>query len=231
LIDEEESYYRYLLTSEVSQERAKVHREIVAGYFWEIFQGYGCKDILDVGCGLGSFLEHAGQGVHAIGIDSNRRVVEHCRNAGMNVLHGDAMKLPLEKQGTIDGILCSHVLEHLAEPEKAFREFSRVLKEEGVLVVRVPPFDSSFYDDWTHVRPFTKKTLNRLAAATGYSAVSVYSYHYDLPFRFWRHPFFRVLNRARRLPGIRTIIDILIRASGLPPKELVLIAKKNRDGE
>lgn len=224
--DKEESYYRYLLTSEIGEDRAKAHRELVAEYFWKIFRTYGCKNIVDVGCGLGSFIEKAGQGVNAIGIDSNGKVVEHCRKAGINAICGDATNLPFDTSGEVDGIMCAHLLEHLPEPDKAFREFGRVLKKGGVLIVRVPTFDSSFYDDWTHVRPFTKKTLSRLASATGFNVVRVYYYHYDLPFLSWKIPFFRFLNQVRHLPGIETVVDSLIKALGLPPKELVLLAKK-----
>ena len=224
--DKEESYYQYLLTSEIGEDRARAHREIVAEYFWKIFRGYGCRDVLDVGCGLGSFIGKAGPGVNAIGIDSNRRVVEHCRKAGLNALFGDATKLPFDDSIRIDGIICSHVLEHLLDPEKAFREFGRVLKGGGVLVVRVPLFDASFYDDWTHIRPFTKKTLHRLAVATGFKTKRIFYYHYDLPFRLWNNLFFRALNRVRHMSGIEAIIDSLIRASGLPASELVLVAMK-----
>jgi len=229
--NKEESYYRYLLTSEMGKDRAKAHMEIMAEYFWKIFRGYGCKDVVDVGCGLGSFIEKAGQEVNAIGIDSNKKVVEHCCKAGINAIWGDAMNLPFDDPGKVDGIMCAHVLEHLPDPEKAFREFSRVLKKEGVLVVRVPPFDSFFYDDWTHVRPFTRKTLRRLASATGFKVVRVFYYHYDLPFCSWKTPFFRLLNRIRHLPGVELVIDSLAKALGFLPKELVLIAKKTGTGD
>ena len=85
----------------------------------------------------------------------------------------------------MDGIHCAHLLEHLPDPERAFMEYHRVLRDGGVLLVRVPPFDASFYDDWSHVRPFTKKSLLRLAAVAGYHHTRVFYYHYDLPFRKW----------------------------------------------
>lgn len=223
--DKEEAYYQYLLSSGIGEDRAKAHKEIVAEYFWKIFSGYGCRDVVDVGCGLGSFIEKAVQGINTTGIDSNSRVIEHCRKAGINAICGDAMNLPLDESVKVDGIMCAHVIEHLPDPEKAFREFRRVLSKGGVLVVRVPPFDSLFYDDWTHVKPFTRKTLGRLASATGFSVVRVFYYHYDLPFCSWKTPFFRFLNNVRHLPGIETIIASLIRASGFPSKEIVLIAK------
>jgi len=224
----DELYYRYLLTSEVSPGAAEAHREIVADYFWRIFRSNDCRRVLDVGCGLGSFISKATAGVETVGIDANRKVVEHCRAAGLAVLQGTAEQLPFDSADPMDGIMCSHLLEHIADPEPAFRECARVLRPGGVLIVRVPPFDRSFYDDWTHVRPYTKKSLTRLAAATGFDPIRAYHYHYDLPFRHWRNPLFRTINIIRRLPLVRPAVDALVRAFGLPPKELVLIARKKK---
>jgi SAM-dependent methyltransferase len=224
--DNEESYYRYLLTSGIGKHRAKAHMEIVAEYFWKIFRKYGCNDILDAGCGLGFFIGKAGQGVNATGIDSNKRVIEHCRQTGVNAMLGDVMNLPADYSGEFDGIMCAHILEHLPDPEKAFREFSRVLKKDGILVVRVPFFDSFFYDDWTHIRPFTKRSLNRLACATDFNVVKIYYYHYDFPLCSWKSPLGRIVSRFRHFWGIELLIDSLIKAAGFSPKELVLIAKK-----
>ena len=223
--DKDYHYYRYLQTSEVGQETALAHREIVAGYFLDVLTHHGCRDVLDVGCGLGFFLNKAGQGINAVGVDSNLHVVEQCRRDGRNVICGDGSELPLGA-GVMDGIHCSHLLEHLHEPETALAEYYRVLRRGGILVVRVPPFDTSFYDDWSHVRPFTAKSLRRLAAVTGFESIRVFYYHYDLPFRKWTSPPFRLLNRIRRLPIMRPTIDSLIKLYGLPPKELVLIARK-----
>ena len=223
--ERDKAYYRYLHTSEVGQETASIHREIVADYFWKILNSYGCRDVLDVGCGLGFFLGKAGRGVNAVGVDSNWHVAEQCRSDGRRVILGNGAELPLGN-GIMDGIHCAHLLEHLPDPERAFMEYHRVLRDGGVLLVRVPPFDASFYDDWSHVRPFTKKSLLRLAAVAGYHHTRVFYYHYDLPFRKWDASAFRLLNRGRHLPIIRQAIDGLIKLYGLPPKELVLVARK-----
>ncbi|NOS35008.1 MAG: methyltransferase domain-containing protein [Deltaproteobacteria bacterium] len=223
--DRDRAYYRYLQTSEVGQDTARAHREIIAGYFWNILDNHGCRDVLDVGCGLGFFLGKASRGVNAVGVDSNLNVVEHCRRDGRKIILGSGAELPL-RDGVMDGIHCAHLLEHLPDPERAFMEYHRVLRDGGVLVVRVPPFDASFYDDWSHVRPFTKKSLLRLAAVAGYRHARVFYYHYDLPFRKWDASAFRLLNRGRHLPIIRQAIDGLIKLYGLPPKELVLVARK-----
>jgi SAM-dependent methyltransferase len=225
--NKDEAYCRYLLTSEVSPGAAEAHREILADHFWGVFRRFGCTKVLDIGCGLGSFISKAPPEIEAAGIDANRAVVEHCRAAGLAVLQGTAEQLSVDA-ASVDGIMCAHLMEHVADPERAFREFARVLREGGIMIVRVPPFDASFYDDWTHVRPYTKKSLTRLAAATGFEPMRVYRHHYDLPFRRWRNPLFRTINFIRRLPVIRWLADSLIRAYGLPPQELVLIARRGQ---
>ncbi len=226
--DRDRSYYRYLLTSEISDDMARTHREIVNGYFHSIFRSFDCKRIMDVGCGLGYFLDNAGQGVEAIGVDSNKYAVEHCRRKGINAVLGDAADLRAES-GSLDGVICSHLLEHIAEPGKVFGEFSRILKKGGVLIVRVPFFDASFYDDWTHIRPYTKKTLERLASAYGLKPVRIFYYHYDLPFKKWGDSVFRLVNFIRHLPVFKQLIDVSIKMYGLPPKELVMVASKTAE--
>lgn len=221
-----QAYYRYLLSSEVSPPVAEAHRKMVAEYFWGIFQNYDCRKILDVGCGLGYFIEAAPSSLRAVGLDANPQVVEHCRQKGLAAVLGGADRLPFQEADGFDGIMCSHLLEHIHDPAVVFGEFSRVLPPGGLLIVRVPPFDASFYDDWTHVRPFTKKCLGRLAAAHGFRPLRIYFYHYDLPLMGHIGFLRRVINLVRHLPLIQTAVDIIIKAIGFPPRELILIAKK-----
>lgn len=223
MADAEEYYYRYLMTSELASGVVSVHRKNMADYFWKIFSADGCGRVADVGCGIGFFLSQSPSEIATVGIDSNRRVVEHCRAAGLEAALGDAGDLPLEP-GSVDGVMCSHVLEHLPACEGAFREFHRVLADQGLLVVRVPPFDRFFYDDWTHVRPFSRKTLERLAAATGFTPLRIYYYHYDIPLR--NRTVMKLINAVRHLPLVRWLVDRLIFQCGFPPKEIVMVARK-----
>jgi ubiquinone/menaquinone biosynthesis C-methylase UbiE len=225
--DKDSAYYRYLLTSEVSPGLAERHREMVADYFWAIFNRYNCRKVLDVGCGLGSFIGKCPGIAEAIGVDANRKAVEHCRLRGLAVREGTAEQLPVDSND-LDGIMCAHLMEHIEEPEHVFLEFARVLRPGGVLIVRVPPFDASFYDDWTHVRPYTKKTLIRLSASTGFEVEKVSYYCYGLPFPYWRNPLFLALNGIRRLPVVSSAVNAVIRSFGFPPRELVLVARKKQ---
>jgi SAM-dependent methyltransferase len=71
-----------------------------------------------------------------------------------------------------DAVICSHVLEHLAEPGAVLRALREILKPDGVLFAEVP------VDLWrgppiardpvTHVNFFTPLTLEQLLARNGY---------------------------------------------------------------
>jgi len=60
------------------------------------------------------------------------------------VRHDMRNPLPFE-DGAFDGLLCSHVIEHMdcQEGLKLFREFRRVLKDGGTLLISVP--DASYF--------------------------------------------------------------------------------------
>lgn len=107
--------------------------------------------ILDAGVGTGLFssslarttavsrADRAGR-IAYHGIDISERMLEEARRGldenGIN-LHtrqGSVERLPYEHD-TFDLIISAHVLEHLDRPEVALREFERVLKPGGVLVV------------------------------------------------------------------------------------------------
>jgi SAM-dependent methyltransferase len=89
---------------------------------------------IDVGCGTRPYEDFFPEGVY-FGVD--------VENSGRS--HGlknpdffyDGNRLPFE-EGSIDGVLCTQVLEHVADPEAFLSEISRVLKPGGGLVLSLP---------------------------------------------------------------------------------------------
>ncbi len=59
----------------------------------------------------------------------------------------DITEIP-EEDGSFDAILCIEVFEHLPEPVKALREFSRLLKSGGHLILTAP------FCSLTHFAPY-----------------------------------------------------------------------------
>jgi SAM-dependent methyltransferase len=90
-------------------------------------------------------------------------------------------KLPFE-DGSFDLILCNHVLEHVADPDRAMAELARCLTPDGHLVAQTPysphlkwtfelnsnvspQFAHLFYGQEDHVRLFGADLLARFHAA------------------------------------------------------------------
>ena len=101
--------------------------------------------ILDAGCGPGSIscglAEWVPEG-EVIGIDLAESIVEHARGRAVdegvdNVAfeQGDVYHLRFAA-GSFDVVYAHQLLQHLAEPVEALREFMRVLKPGGVVAVR-----------------------------------------------------------------------------------------------
>jgi ubiquinone/menaquinone biosynthesis C-methylase UbiE len=144
---DDRKYYEYL----VNRSRlSMILRKMMYRSLAKEFKG----KLLDAGCGLGEMLELYR---NSYGIDSNKYVVEYCKTKGLNCLVGSAYKIPF-KDKTFDTVLCSHLIEHLKSPEKAFKEFRRVLKKNGRLIIIVPTM-SGYKRDKTHVRFWVEKDL------------------------------------------------------------------------
>lgn len=62
-------------------------------------------------------------------------------------LVSDITDIPVEDH-SFDAILCSEVFEHIPNPELAIKEFSRIIKENGTLLITTP------YASLTHFAPY-----------------------------------------------------------------------------
>ncbi len=52
---------------------------------------------------------------------------------------GDASAMPFA-DASVNTILCTEVLEHVAHPEKVIEEFARILKPDGIIITTAPFF-------------------------------------------------------------------------------------------
>jgi 2-polyprenyl-3-methyl-5-hydroxy-6-metoxy-1,4-benzoquinol methylase len=106
-------------------------------------EGRQTVSILDFGCGTGLTLTRplGRTGDAILGVDMHAASVEvaHRQNLFKNVRYrvADISDL-LDRQERFDVIICSEVLEHLKEPETHLRDFHRLLKTPGILIVSVP---------------------------------------------------------------------------------------------
>lgn len=96
------------------------------------------REILDVGCGTGYNLRLLRRFGRVRGVDTAEEALAFCRLRGEEAvtLHG-AEGLPFASQ-TFDLVTAFDVLEHIEDDRGALREFRRVLKPGGLLLVYTP---------------------------------------------------------------------------------------------
>ncbi len=117
---------------------------------------------LDVATGAGygaAILAQSARLVYAMDLDEgaikSARATVHEGN--VRFLRGDAMRLPV-KTGSIELVIATEVLEHVADPEGMVRELGRVMHPEGAVLVSTPDraaySDARGYSNPFHVREF-----------------------------------------------------------------------------
>lgn len=130
--------------------------------------------VLDAGCGTGIYAFTTGEKnknarINAVDISAEKIKQAKEINIFENVAFsaGDLCKLKFENNA-FEAIICSDVLEHIKNDEKAFSELIRVLEKQGTLILTVP-FNSSWnqktYKKYEHEKPgYTRKDFEKLCA-------------------------------------------------------------------
>ena len=174
--------------------------------------GAGGKRILDIGCGNGANASRLASGGHVVdGISISEKELEVARPWLKNgYLHNLEHGLPEIEANTYDVVICSHVLEHIAYPDKLLADIRKVLKKDGHLIVALP--NVMFYKfrlellkgnfktaetgiwDYTHLRWYTYASGKQLLEQRGF-VVEVATVTGELPLNsLWK----RVLPQGLR---------------------------------
>jgi len=104
--------------------------------------------VLDAGCGDGLLTSSIAAPV-VVGVDSSPGMVERARSRGIDARRGDLHELPF-RDGEFDVVVCSGVLHHLRDIDRAVREVARVLRPNGRLVA-IENDDSNMHELWSVV--------------------------------------------------------------------------------
>jgi len=149
------------------------------------------SSILELGCGRGEFLnEFTNLGMKGFGVDLSNFAENFCKNAEIKVSDISKESLPYP-DNFFDIVYSKSVIEHFYYPEELFKEAYRVLKPSGIFINLTPEWTyiyTSFYEDFTHRTPFTKKSLQDIYLISGFKDVKVESFK-QLPI-LWSNNFF-----------------------------------------
>jgi SAM-dependent methyltransferase len=141
------------------------------------------KRIVDLGCGRGELIEMlTSAGVSAYGVEIDPDFVALLEEKGIEVVAEDAVAHLAELEaGAVDGIVGSHLVEHLpaAGVSSLVALAAEKLADGGILILETPNPESlvagsiNFHRDLTHVRPIHPDTLAFLCESAGFSDVEI----------------------------------------------------------
>src|SRR5437867_2619061 len=148
-------------------------------------------DLLEFGAGAGNLLKRLGD----LGYNGKITAIDILPRPeslpdAVRWLHADLNEAIPARDRSFDVILASEVIEHLENPRAVFREFSRVLRREGRLILTTPNQESirsiagllfgghfvAFLGDCypAHITALLRKDFQRICSETGFSPPRFY---------------------------------------------------------
>lgn len=162
--------------------------------------------VLDVGCGQGFAIEIMKQkGLRPTGITIGAEDFNYCRQKNLDVLNLDMSFMDEFEDQTFDGLFVRHALEHSPMPVLTLKEFWRVLKPSGWIIVIVPTSDAIIYDN--HYSLFEPKVWASLFADSDFeveifNTVSKYEFNNQVIEREYPEYQFVLRRKEKSLPGL-----------------------------
>jgi len=133
---------------------------------------------IDLGCGRGEWLELLQEnGWQAVGVDTNKSMIDYCEKAGLKVAKEDAIAyLHSVKSESVSVVSGFHIAEHLPfeSLQELVKEAYRTLLPGGFLILETPNPENimvgtaSFYIDPTHLHPLPAQLLSFLPEYYGF---------------------------------------------------------------
>ena len=128
----------------------------------ELSRGLSGERVIDVGCGVQPYRAMLGGFQRYLGFDSPSRP----DSAVSADAFGDALALPF-RDACADAVLCTEVMEHVADPDAMLAEIHRVLRPGGRLLLTVP-FMWHLHDEPHDYWRFTEFGLRLLMERNGF---------------------------------------------------------------
>jgi len=125
--------------------------------------------VIDLGCGKKPYYHYfKNYSKYYFGIDYPDFTISHSFN--MDIC-ADVQMLPI-KNSVADTIICNQVLEHIPDTDQFFYEITRILKNEGILILTVPFFWGLHEEPRDYYR-FTKYGLDNYCKKYGLKIIEI----------------------------------------------------------
>jgi 2-polyprenyl-3-methyl-5-hydroxy-6-metoxy-1,4-benzoquinol methylase len=147
------------------------------------------KNLIDVGCGTGDFLQVAKNNnwkITGIEPDGQARAIANSKTENSVFETEDLLKFQAEK---FNVITLWHVLEHLPNLEEQIQIFKKLLKPNGTLIIAVPnykSYDANYYKEfWAaydvprHLWHFDRTSISKLVSKASMQVVKTKPMYFD----------------------------------------------------
>jgi SAM-dependent methyltransferase len=150
----------------------KNYRALLSEFVWHA-EG---PPLLDVGCGYGFLVECARQfGIGSIGLEASQFALEQCMSMHPDVdvrKWSGGQKLPLDT-ASVGGAVLNEFVDHITIEHNRllFSELLRVLRPNGLLLVKSPSRHNRFDDDEGHVTFFSPSEFRTFVESFGFHVI------------------------------------------------------------
>jgi 2-polyprenyl-3-methyl-5-hydroxy-6-metoxy-1,4-benzoquinol methylase len=155
--------------------------------------------LLDIGCGRGEVsLQFKKLGLKVTGLDSSAKIKDLFNQEECNfIMHSikSGIEIPAE-DNSFDYIFIKSFIEHVNDPMDLILDCYRLLKDKGKIIILTPDWEANlkiFFDDITHVKPFTRISMSQLLELTGFEKIEVYRFR-QLPIT-WSNAFVKMVSK------------------------------------
>ena len=169
----------------------------------ELASRWGLKlgdSLLDVACGRAEMSAgFTALGLVVTAVDASPEARAYATGAGAPfIAHSVDPKASIPvPDGSFDVIFCKSFVEHLREPVAFAEDCYRILRPGGKVFFLTPDWEANqkiFFDDVTHVTPFSRPTMRQVLELSGFDCLASYRFR-QLPVT-WRSPALNALSAA-----------------------------------
>ena len=135
------------------------------------------SSVMDVGAGYCEFINHI-KAKEKIAVDKNLETRQYARN-DVKILNVDCKRMTPIESDSVDVIFSSNFLEHLSDKDEVFKtlkEFRRVLKKDGRLILMGPNIRylaGAYWDFFDHKVPLSHLSLTEVLGSLEFTVLKV----------------------------------------------------------
>lgn len=146
-------------------------------------EGFQSKEILEIGCGSGLFLDYLKRSgcKHLLGIDRSPEQVDIAKQKNLEIQNIDVFTFLKDKKNAFDVIVAFDLIEHFSKGEclELMQLIWESLKDSGCLIIQTPNGEGLFpgqviYGDYSHLNIFSASSLENILRVSKFKEIKFF---------------------------------------------------------